>query len=104
MIQHMFPVDMVHAHIGALGMILKAWIHGQMRLVGKQSVHSWKGLQERPGGLCTSAWWDLISSGQSQCTYYQDTPQFHKRLVTSTAHGGILEESYLKAFVMPWRK
>jgi len=60
-----------------------------------------EGLQERPGGLCTSAWWDLISSGQSQCTYYQDTPQFHKRLVTSTAHGGILEESYLKAFVMP---
>jgi len=60
-----------------------------------------EGLQERPGGLCKSAWWDLIIFGSSQCTYYQDTPQFYKRVVTSTAHGGILDGDHLKAFVMP---
>ena len=40
-------------------------------------------------------------SGQTECDYYIDTPQFNKRLVTSTAHGGIIEWDHLKAFVMP---
>jgi hypothetical protein len=60
-----------------------------------------EGLQERPGGICTSSFWNDILSGQSQCNYYADTPQFNKRLVTSPAHGGILENDHLKAFVMP---
>ena len=58
-----------------------------------------KGLQERPGGMCTSAWQDKVTSGY--CTYYEDTPQFHKRVTTSTAHGGILKSHYLKAFILP---
>jgi len=89
-----------------------------------------EGLQERPGGICSSKFWqnvlrlvftvdvvgssDLIEmsfcsghwktyqSGQSQCLgYYDDQPQFQQRLVTTSAHGGILEWDHLKAFVMP---
>ena len=41
-------------------------------------------------------------SGQRQCQgYYDDHPQFNQRLVTSSAHGGIMEWDLIKAFVMP---
>ena len=39
------------------------------------------GVQETPGGLCSSGYWPDIEAHQMSCSYYEDHPQFKKRLL-----------------------
>ena len=57
------------------------------------------GIQETPGGLCSSEYWSDIETNQMGCTYYEDHPQFRKRLMTEPDPQGILRLRYsMKAF------
>ena len=48
------------------------------------------GVQEAPGGLCSSELWSGIEENQMPCSYYEDHPQFKKRLMTETDPQGVL--------------
>ena len=57
------------------------------------------GIQEKPGGLCSSEYWSDIETNQMFCTYHEDHPQFKKRLMTEPDPQGILRLRYsMKAF------
>ena len=59
------------------------------------------GVQETPGGLCASGYWSDIEAHQMSCSYYEDHPQFKKRLVVMDSP--VLEQRYsLKAFYLGW--
>ena len=59
------------------------------------------GVQEIPGGLCSSESWSDIETNQMACSYYEDHPQFKKRLTTEVDPEGILGLRYsMKAFYL----
>jgi len=59
------------------------------------------GIQETPGGLCSSDSWSDIESNQMSCSFYEDHPQFKKRLMTEADPQGILRKRYsMKAFYL----